>query len=55
MQLCNVALDSSQQGPIELRLSSTHVQLFKAASQLLSRHLARPLLHVVRNIVLECV
>ena len=55
MQLCYVALDSSQQRPVELRLSCAHVELLEAPGQFQSCHLARLLLHMVGDVVLECV
>lgn len=55
MQLCNVAIDGSQQGSIELRLACAHVELLEAPREFLACHLARPLLHMVRDVVLKSV
>ena len=55
MQLCDVALDGSQKGPIELRLSCAHVELLETPGQFQTCHLARLLLHMVGDVILECV
>lgn len=55
MQLCYVALNGSQKGPIELRLSCAHVELLETPGQLQACHLACLLLYMVGDVVLECV